>query len=91
MDSPRNVAGSTHARVVSRALEVRADPSRLSEVLSGSALLNQYAFDDFTISQVAKLLGNDTDAAKVRIHLAKAFSRRFIICGSVCRESWILC
>ncbi|KAH9033368.1 glycoside hydrolase family 92 protein [Lactarius pseudohatsudake] len=44
VDARRTMAGSTHARVVSRALE--------------------YAFDDFTISQVAKLLGNQTDAAK---------------------------
>ncbi|KAF8267730.1 glycoside hydrolase family 92 protein [Lactarius quietus] len=44
VDSPRNIGGSVHARVVSRALE--------------------YAFDDFTISQVAKTLGSRTDAAK---------------------------
>ena len=51
----------------------------------------QYAFDDFTISQVAKLLGNSGDAAKVCILSAVASLRQFISCGAVCRESWILC
>ncbi len=57
----------------------------------GSVFPKQYAFDDFTISQVAKILGNSTDAAKVCIPLAKTFLSRFIICGAVCHESWILC
>ena len=75
VDSPRNVAGSVHARVVSRALEVRFDSSRLCGAFNDSVSLKQYAFDDFTISQVAKMLGNRTDAEKVRMPSAEAFSR----------------
>lgn len=88
MDARRTVAGSVHARVVSRALEVRVDPSCLSTAQFPPI---QYAYDDFTISQVAKMLGNHTDAEKVRIPLVEAFSRRVIIRGVVCHESWILC
>ena len=39
----------------------------------------QYAFDDFTISQVAKTLGNNADAAKGCILLALASLSRVII------------
>ena len=78
VNAHRTAAGSVHARVVSRALEVRFDSSRLSRALNRLVSPKQYAFDDFTISQVAKILGNRTDAAKVRIPLAEAFSRPFI-------------
>jgi hypothetical protein len=64
---------------------------RFATFLNHSVSPIQYAFDDFTISQVAKMLGNRPDAAKVSIPLAEAFSNLFIICGAVCLESWILC
>ena len=87
VDALSNVAGSVRARVVSRALEVRFDSLRLSGALNDAVSPKQYAFDDFTISQVAKILGNHTDAAKVRIPLAEAFSRPFInLWSSMLRE-----
>jgi hypothetical protein len=78
---PRCIPGVGGTR---RLITSQWSPQRLS-------VLKQYAFNDFTISQVAKLLGNDTDAEKVRIPSAEAFSRRIVICGAVCHESWILC
>ena len=47
---------------------------RFTRSLNCSVSPIQYAYDDFTISQVAKLLGNQTDAEKVRISMTDALS-----------------
>ena len=47
---------------------------RFARSLNYSVSPIQYAFDDFTISQVAKLLGNQTDAEKVRVSMTDARS-----------------
>jgi hypothetical protein len=61
----------TNTKQVSRALEVRLLSLASSADAEWPSLTyhSQYAFDDFTISQVARHLGHKTDAVKVCIGL----------------------